>query len=60
MSRIRISCRTLNIRVLSLYVEGYYFPRTFFVEKVLNKEDDIYIANQEEIKVKIDKRIIML
>ena len=39
---------------------GYYFPRTFFVEKVSNKEDDIYIANQEEINVKIDKRIIML
>lgn len=36
------------------------FLELFFVEKVSNKEDDIYIANQEEINVKIDKRIIML
>lgn len=38
----------------------YYFPRTFFVEKVSKKEDDIYIAKQEEIRVYVEKRIIML
>lgn len=40
--------------------KGYYFPRTFFVEKVSNLEDDIYITNQEVIDVEIEKRIITL
>ena len=39
--------------------KGYYFPRTFFVEKVSKKEDDIYIAKQEEINVLVKDRVIM-
>lgn len=39
--------------------EGYYFPRTFFVEKVSNKEDDIYVKKQEEISVDVKNRVIM-
>ena len=38
---------------------GYYFPRTFFVEKVSNLEDDIYIKRQEKINVKVKNRVIM-
>ena len=41
-------------------IDGYYFPRTFFVEKVSEKEDDIYISNQENITVSVEKRVIML
>ena len=38
---------------------GYYFPRTFFVEKVSKKDDDIYVKNQEVIHIKYkDKRKI--
>lgn len=39
--------------------EGNYFPRTFFVEKVSKKEDDIYIKRQEEISVEVKNRVIM-
>lgn len=39
--------------------EGYYFPRTFFVEKVSKREDDIYIKRQEEIGVEVKSRVIM-
>lgn len=39
---------------------GYYFPRTFFVEKVSEKEKDIYIAKQEEISVIVENRVIIL
>ena len=41
--------------------EDFYFPRTFFVEK-LSKPDgkDIYIDNQEQIVATKDNRIIML
>lgn len=39
--------------------EGYYFPRTFFVEKVSKKEDDIYVKRQEEIRVEVKNRVIM-
>ena len=39
--------------------EGFYFPRTFFVEKVSKKEDDIYVRNQEEIIVTVKQRIIL-
>ena len=39
--------------------EGYYIPRTFFVEKVSKKEEDIYIKKQEDIEVKVKNRIIM-
>lgn len=31
---------------------GYYIPKTFFVEKVSEKQDDIYLAQQEEIETK--------
>lgn len=41
-------------------ISGFYFPKTFFVEKVSKKEEDIYIAQQEEIIVKVKDRIIML
>lgn len=40
--------------------EGYYFPRTFFVEKVFETEDDIYISKQEQISVSVENRVIML
>lgn len=39
---------------------GYYFPKTFFVEKVSNIEDDIYIFMQEQISVQVSSRIITL
>lgn len=39
--------------------DGYYIPKTFFVEKVSIKEDDIYIKKQEEISVEILNRIIL-
>jgi len=38
----------------------YYFPRTFFVEKVSKKGQDIYIAKQEEINANVKNRVIML
>ena len=41
--------------------EEFYFPRTFFVEKLSNPEDkDIYIDKQEQISVTKEKRIILL
>lgn len=41
--------------------EEFYFPRTFFVEKLTEPEDkDIYIDNQEEIVATRENRIIML
>lgn len=39
--------------------DGFYFPRTFFVEKVSKKEDDIYVKNQEVISVKVKQRLIL-
>ena len=38
---------------------GYYIPKTFFVEKVSEKEDDIYIKKQEEIYVEVMNRVIL-
>ena len=41
--------------------EEYYFPRTFFVEKLSNPTDkDIYIDNQEPIVATKENRIIMV
>lgn len=39
---------------------GYYIPKTFFVEKVSEKQDDIYLAKQEEIQTTVLNRVIML
>lgn len=39
---------------------GYYFPRTFFVEKVSEKEKDIYITKQEKVDVTVENRVIVL
>lgn len=39
--------------------EGFYFPRTFFVEKVSKKEEDIYLKDQDEISVKVSQRVIL-
>lgn len=39
--------------------DGFYFPKTFFIEKVSNKIDDIYIAKQDNIKVDVINRIIL-
>lgn len=39
---------------------GYYIPKTFFVEKVSSKQEDIYLAKQEEIEITVLNRIIML
>lgn len=37
----------------------YYIPKTFFIEKVSRKQDDIYLAQQEEIETTVLNRIIM-
>ena len=39
--------------------DGCYIPRTFFVEKVSKREDDIYIKMQEEIRVEVLGRTIL-
>ena len=39
---------------------GKYFPKTFFIEKVSNTGDDVFVANQQKITVTIENRIIML
>lgn len=39
---------------------GYYIPKTFFIEKVSSKQDDIYLAKQEEIEITVLNRTIML
>lgn len=39
---------------------GYCIPKTFFVEKVADKCDDIYLARQEEIQTTVLDRIIMV
>lgn len=36
---------------------GYYIPKTFFIEKVSSKQDDIYLAKQEEIEITVLNRI---
>jgi len=38
----------------------HYIPKTFFVEKVSNKQDDIYLANQADIETTVLNRVIML
>lgn len=41
--------------------DKFYFPRTFFVEKLGNdKLEDVYIVNQEKITVKKAQRTILL
>lgn len=46
---------------LEKHTEGYYVPRTFFIEKLINEDDkDIYVDGQEQITVKKEQRIIML
>ena len=41
--------------------ENFYFPRTFFVEKLRKPENkDIYIDKQEQILAKKEQRIILL
>lgn len=70
VSQTRIECEILfysNVKddnaIIHLGMEqcgdGYYVPRTFFVEKVSKKEDDIYIKKQEEIVVEVMNRIIL-
>ena len=39
--------------------QDYYIPRTFFVEKVDERDKDIYISQQEEIEVITENRVIM-
>lgn len=39
--------------------EGVYFPRTFFVEKVSRGEDDVYVKNQEKIRVTVKQRVLL-
>lgn len=39
--------------------DTYYIPRTFFVEKVNDACDDIYIKKQETITVNVTKRVIL-
>ena len=39
---------------------SYYIPKTFFIEKVSSKQDDIYLAKQEEIEITVLNRTIML
>lgn len=38
---------------------GYFIPKTFFVEKVSEKRDDVYLARQEEIVTIILDRVII-
>ncbi|MCM1123691.1 MAG: hypothetical protein NC416_14000, partial [Eubacterium sp.] len=38
---------------------GFYMPKTFFVEKVSEKKDDIYLAKQEEIATVVCGRILV-
>lgn len=41
--------------------EDFYFPRTFFVEKLSKPEEkDIYINNQEKIEIVRNNRIILI
>lgn len=40
--------------------EDYYIPKTFFVEKVSNKKDDVYLAKQENIETTVLNNVIML
>lgn len=41
--------------------ENFYFPRTFFVEKLsVSEGKDIYIDNQEQIVATKEERIIMV
>ena len=39
---------------------NYYIPRTFFVEKVADISEDIYINQQIEIEVNVQSRTILL
>lgn len=39
---------------------GYYIPKTFFIEKVSSKQEDIYLSKQEEIEITVLNRTIML
>lgn len=50
----------IHLGIASNSDNTYYFPRTFFVEKVNTKDQDIYIANQESINVSVTNRIITL
>lgn len=36
--------------------KGYYFPKTFFVEKVSEKEKDDYLKGQKDVKVRLVKK----
>jgi hypothetical protein len=48
------------LSVKAKYVD-FYFPRTFFVEKLSKMEDkDIYIDNQEQITATKENRIITI
>lgn len=38
----------------------YYIPKTFFVEKVSERQDDIYLAKQEDVETAVLDRVIML
>lgn len=38
----------------------YFIPKTFFIEKVSKKQDDIYIARQEEIEMTVLDKVILL
>lgn len=40
--------------------KNYYIPKTFFVEKVSSKQEDIYLAKQEDIETVTLGRTIML
>ena len=45
---------------LEKHEQGHYFPKTFFMERVSQKEQDIYIRQQEPIYVNVKNRVILL
>lgn len=50
----------IHLGIKKDHTYGFHFPKTFFVEKVSCKDDDIYLSNQEEIETVVSHKIIML
>lgn len=59
-SKVENDNAIIHLGIIKDGKSGHYVPKTFFVEKVSDRQDDIYLAKQENIETTVINRIIML
>lgn len=59
-SKVKDDNAIIHLGIKENEITKHYIPKTFFVEKVSSKQEDIYLAQQEEIKTIALNKTIML